>query len=116
VKGNTLPYAPEILLGTSANWQSRSGLSVGLSGTYVGRQYGDVLNTREGSLNGRTGEIPAWFILDANLYAPIPMVDGLGFNLNVKNLFDERYMVSRRPQGIRVGLPRFVTAGFELTL
>jgi Fe(3+) dicitrate transport protein len=116
VKGNTLPYAPEILLGTSANWQSRSGFSVGLSGTYVGRQYGDVLNTREGSLNGRTGEIPAWFILDANLYAPIPMVDGLGFNLNVKNLFDERYMVSRRPQGIRVGLPRFVTAGFELTL
>lgn len=116
VKGNALPYAPPVLLGTTADWKARNGMSVGLSGTYVGRQYGDVLNTREGSLNGRNGEIPAWFIIDANFRAPLKVVEGLAFNLNIKNLLDERYIVSRRPQGIRVGLPRFVTAGIELTL
>jgi len=116
VKGNTLPYAPSTMFGATADWQSRSGVTLGLSGTYVGRQFGDVLNTSEGSMNGRTGEIPAWFIVDANFRAPLSFVDGLAFSVNVKNLLDERYMVSRRPQGIRVGLPRFVTAGFELTL
>jgi Fe(3+) dicitrate transport protein len=37
----------------------------------------------------------------------------LSFHAAVKNLTDERYIVSRRPQGIRVGLPRFVTAGVD---
>ncbi len=35
---------------------------------------------------------------------------------SVKNLFDERYIASRRPQGIKVGIPRFISAGIDLTL
>jgi Fe(3+) dicitrate transport protein len=43
----------------------------------------------------------------------LPGVSGLSLSLAVKNLLDERYIVSRRPQGIRVGLPRFITAGLD---
>jgi len=36
------------------------------------------------------------------------------FNLAVKNLTNERYIASRRPQGIRVGIDRQIVAGIEL--
>jgi len=36
---------------------------------------------------------------------------GFELSLTVKNLLDQRYISSRRPQGIRVGLPRFVIGG-----
>jgi Fe(3+) dicitrate transport protein len=47
---------------------------------------------------------------------PLKVVDGLKLNASIKNITDERYIVSRRPQGIRAGLPRFFTAGIELSM
>jgi Fe(3+) dicitrate transport protein len=38
------------------------------------------------------------------------------FFLSGKNLLNERYIASRRPQGIRVGLPRLLTAGIEIRI
>ncbi len=116
VKGNTLPYAPRLMLSSTVEWIEDGKFTIGLTGNYVDSQYGDVLNTVQGSLNGRSGEIPSWHTVDANVTVPLRPVDGLRFNAGVKNIFDNRYMVSRRPQGIRVGLPRFVTAGFELAI
>lgn len=115
MNGNTLPYAPEWIVNTRLDAEIISGLRLGLDGTYIGRQFGDPLNTIEGSLNGRTGEIPAYFVLNGGLMYDLPWVEQLQFSLSVKNLFDERYIVSRRPQGIRVGLPRFVSAGIDFT-
>ena len=40
----------------------------------------------------------------------------MALSISVKYLFDERYIVSRRPQGIRVGLPRFITMGLDLEI
>jgi Fe(3+) dicitrate transport protein len=37
----------------------------------------------------------------------------LTLGLAVKNMLDERYIASRRPQGIKVGLPRFITVGID---
>jgi Fe(3+) dicitrate transport protein len=34
----------------------------------------------------------------------------------LKNLTNERYIASRRPQGIRVGLDRFTSLGIDWTL
>jgi outer membrane receptor for Fe3+-dicitrate len=40
--------------------------------------------------------------------------DGIqDLTLVIKNVTDERFITSRRPQGIRVGIPRFITAGYE---
>ena len=44
-----------------------------------------------------------------------PFYTNIGF-ISDKNLFDERYIASRRPQGIKVGIPRFLSAGIEINL
>jgi Fe(3+) dicitrate transport protein len=51
--------------------------------------------------------------VDAAVYYKLAKIDA-SFNLSAKNLTDERYVSTRRPEGIRVGLPRFITAGFEI--
>jgi Fe(3+) dicitrate transport protein len=93
--------------------ESPFGTGIRFTYTYVGNQFADELNTITPSNNGRIGEIPAYSLLDATLYHRIPKYNAQ-FNLSVKNLTDERYMATRRPEGIRVGLPRFITAGFEI--
>ena len=110
INGNTTPYAPEWLLNSSLAIESESGFSARLTYNFVGDQFGDELNSIEPSANGRTGLIPSFFTLDAVVGYEIKKAN-LGFNLSVKNLTDERYISTRRPQGIRVGLPRFITAG-----
>jgi Fe(3+) dicitrate transport protein len=116
VNGNTLPYAPGFMLSSTLEWATPNRLSIGATGTYVGQQYGDVLNTQLGSTDGRNGEIPSWHTIDAHIATPLKFVDGLKLNASMKNIFDARYIVSRRPQGIRAGLPRFFTVGFELSM
>jgi Fe(3+) dicitrate transport protein len=116
IKGNKLPYAPSFMLSSSVDWTAKDWFTIGFTGTHVGRQFGDVLNTVHGSLDGRSGEIPSWQIVDLNLSAPLKFIDGLRLNASAKNIFDTRYIVSRRPQGIRAGLPRFITAGLELSI
>jgi Fe(3+) dicitrate transport protein len=114
VKGNTLPYAPELLVNSRLDLNMPFGLYVGIDGTYISRQFGDIRNTLAGSGNGRQGQIPAYYVLNATVSYPLALIPGSSVSLAVKNLLDERYIVSRRPQGIRAGLPRFVTAGIDL--
>lgn len=113
VNGKRLPYAPELTLSTALNVESPFGTGIRFTFTYVGNQFADELNTKSPSNNGRIGEIPAYNLLDATIYHRIPKYNAQ-VNLSVKNLTDERYMATRRPEGIRVGLPRFITAGFEI--
>ncbi len=115
VKGNSVPYAPEILVSSELGLFSPFGLGLSIVGTYIGRQYGDVLNTQSGSLDGRSGSIQEHFVLDARASYDLPLFEQASVSISVKNLLDERYIVSRRPQGIRVGLPRFVTAGVDFS-
>jgi Fe(3+) dicitrate transport protein len=115
VKGNTLPYAPEYLFNGVVDLFMPAGIEAGIGATWIGRQFGDVLNTESGSLNGRQGPIASYLVLDARASWKLPAVEGLSLSIAVKNLLDERYIVSRRPQGIRVGLPRFVTAGLDFS-
>jgi Fe(3+) dicitrate transport protein len=69
----------------------------------------------EAAPHGRTGRIPAYRLLDATLLYRLP---GNHVTISVagKNLTDERYIASRRPQGIRVSTPRLLTAGLDVTL
>lgn len=113
VKGNRVPYAPELIFSGNIALSTPFNVGVSLTGTYIGKQYGDVLNLETGSLNGRQGPIDAYFVLDGRVSYSLPTLQNAVISVAVKNLFDERYIVSRRPQGIRVGLPRFVTAGID---
>ncbi|MCU0397862.1 MAG: TonB-dependent receptor [Cyclobacteriaceae bacterium] len=115
VNGNRLPYAPELTLSTALNVESSFGTGLRFTYTYVGNQFTDELNTVVPSNNGRIGQMPHYNVLDATLYHRIPRINAQ-LNLSVKNLTDERYISTRRPEGIRVGLPRFITAGFEIKL
>jgi Fe(3+) dicitrate transport protein len=89
------------------------GLGVQATATFTGMQYTDMLNTVLPSADGRIGQMPAYQLYDATLFYTIPKTK-VTFNVAVKNITNERYISSRRPQGIRVGNPRFVSAGIDV--
>ena len=128
VKGNKTPYAPELTVSSAlvAEYSKKAGIK--FIGNYIGRQYTDALNTndvnewiliendnpeftyQQATLNGRIGLMKAYFISDVSVWYNSAKT-GLEFNLSIKNIFNERYITSRRPQGIRAGMPRFISAG-----
>lgn len=115
VNGNKLPYAPEFTFTSSLDFSSAFGLGVNLSATYVGEQYTDELNKIEASPSGETGLMSSFITVDLTAsYLISDMNSSVYFA--IKNLLDERYIASRRPQGIKVGTPRLISAGIELML
>jgi Fe(3+) dicitrate transport protein len=115
IKGNKLPYSPEQFISASLDFSTPFGFGLQLSGTFIGEQFTDELNTTEASASGETGLMPSYNVVDITGRYEIESINSTVF-LSVKNLADERYIASRRPQGIKVGLPRIITAGLEVTL
>jgi Fe(3+) dicitrate transport protein len=115
VKDNKLPYAPEFTFTGSLDFSTPFGLGFNLSTTYVGEQFTDELNTIEAGPSGETGQMPSFITADMTASY---LLTGLNSSVyfSVKNLMDERYIASRRSQGIKVGIPRFISAGVELSL
>lgn len=112
VRGNFLPYAPEFLISSALDLGITKDFSIRLSATYVANQFADEVNSINPSINGRIGEIPAFTLIDLNANYFVDYINS-NVSLSIKNLFDERYISNRRPEGIRVGLPRFVTFGLN---
>lgn len=112
---NQLPYAPSIMTNVALYFKTSFGLNIRLNGNYVGDQFADDLNLLTPTADGRKGLIPGYFILDANASYNIPKIKTT-LRLSVKNLTDQRYIVSRRPTGIKVGLPMLFMAGLEFNL
>jgi len=110
VKGNRTPYAPEFNFNAGLGYESKYGFMVRFTYMYVGAQFTDALNTVAPSANGRIGKMDAYNILDASIQYKVKKINTT-FSVTAKNLTDERYIASRRPQGIRVGNPRFVMFG-----
>ena len=115
VKGNFLPYAPEYLISTALDLGFTEELTMRLSASYVANQFADEVNSINPSSNGRLGEIPAFTIIDLNINYYVDYLKS-SLSLSVKNLLDERYISNRRPEGIRVGLPRFITFGLNYSI
>lgn len=114
IVGNALPYAPKLMINSKLDVLLPIGLDFGLELVHVAEQYTDLLNSVAGSNNGRTGLIPSYTLLNAMIGYTIPGFESANLNVSVKNLTDERYIASRRPQGIRPGLSRFISAGFDV--
>lgn len=113
VKNKQLPYAPSLMVNNSIEYASAKGAGIRLSGNFVGKQFADELNTISASADGRNGLLASRYITDLSAFARLSQKQIL-FSLAVKNLTNERYIASRRPQGIRVGIDRQVVLGMEV--
>ena len=114
VKGNKLPYAPEMVFNGSLEMNYKQmGIQLGINS--VGEHFADELNTVTATNDGQIGLIPSYTIVDVTLRYTVEKINATIF-FSAKNLSDERYISSRRPQGIKVGLPRLITAGIDLRL
>lgn len=112
INGNRTPYAPNWFINSALTLRTEAGFGLRLVGNFVGEQFGDELNSVEPSADGRIGLVPGYRLFDAVFSYDVAKWNSR-FNLSIKNLTDERYIATRRPQGIRVGIPRFITAGYE---
>ncbi|MBP3193419.1 TonB-dependent receptor domain-containing protein [Natronogracilivirga saccharolytica] len=116
VKGNELPYAPEWSGFSQLSMRHETGVSGYIKATYTGEQFGDVLNRTGPTGNGREGMLDSYTVLDAGLRYQLPFDYDSSVSVTIRNLTDERYISSRRPQGIRMGLPRMITFGIDLKI
>ncbi|MBX2926596.1 MAG: TonB-dependent receptor [Saprospiraceae bacterium] len=112
INGNRTPYAPDWLYSAALQYAAPFGLQARFTLNGQSAQFTDELNTETPSANGETGRIDARFTLDGSLSYALPG-GKWSFQAGVKNLTDERFIATRRPQGIRVNVPRFLSAGVE---
>jgi len=108
--GNRITYVPEWVANLALEYSIGS-LRTALSLHHTGKQFTDVLNTKEIAENTSgffTGQIDSFTLLDFN--AVYEVNRHLSLNASVKNLTDERYIASLR-QGIYVGPERSFEAG-----
>ncbi len=112
VKGFRTPYAPEWLVNSAVTVETEMGFGGRLTLNHVGQQFTDQINSIEPRFDGRTGLMPSFTTIDATLMYDVKKWNSR-FNVSIKNLTNERFIASRRPEGIRMGLPRFITAGYE---
>jgi Fe(3+) dicitrate transport protein len=113
INGNRTPYAPKYTVTSALSALTAFGLGAQATATFTGMQYTDMLNTVLPSADGRIGQLPAYQLFDATVFYTIPKTK-VTFNMALKNITNERYISSRRPQGIRVGNPRFISAGIDV--
>jgi Fe(3+) dicitrate transport protein len=113
IKGNTTPYAPEWYASGSLYLNTPFHLQLSLQLHHTGTQFTDQLNTTKPTADGRIGKIQEYQTIDVGVKYRMEK-QGLSVRASVKNMTDERYITSRRPQGIRVGLPRMVFVGLDL--
>lgn len=113
VRGNRLPYSPRLTSNTSLTLDHPSGVVVRFNASTASRQFTDNFETLAGSANGRSGAVPAYRVFDVSTRVMLPGMGGLELTSNVKNIFDNYYIASRRPEGIKPGLPRLVSLGLS---
>jgi Fe(3+) dicitrate transport protein len=102
--GDELPYLPQGQLTANA------GLTAAQWSLYLTASWMDAMRTRAGQGAIPEGEgTDARFVLD--LGGRWQAFERVSFYAHLRNLSDESYVVSRRPYGLRGGLPRTLLAG-----
>jgi Fe(3+) dicitrate transport protein len=114
VRHHKLPYAPSLVMNQYLGVSLKNGFGVHVYGYYSSKQFSDELNTVIPYAHGLTGVIESRYSLDGTLQYTFTN-QKIALFTSCKNLTNERYIASRRPQGIKVGLPRFISAGINVT-
>lgn len=112
IKGNRTPYAPTYLQSATLSYLWSGLFGVNLHALFTSEQFGDELNITTPSPDGRIGRIDGFRVLDVNAFYQVQRIP-IRIGFSVKNVTDERYIVTRRPQGIRLGLPRYFSGSLE---
>ncbi len=110
--GNEIPYIPE--------WKLAAGIGVSgekwevrLDASYMGSTWGSGFNDDANLTPSiRDGKIPALLLFD--LTADYQVNDNFKLLAGVLNVFDEREIVSRIPEGPRANAPRMIFGGIEV--
>ncbi|MCF6288186.1 MAG: TonB-dependent receptor [Proteobacteria bacterium] len=115
-QGNKIPYIPDLTfsLGTSLEAER---WGVFLSGNYVSDTYTSASNVVEqvngnGVADARFGKTDSYFVLDFSTQYHIN--DKVKVFAGIQNLLDDKYIVSRQPDGVRGGMPRFLYTGIAI--
>jgi len=112
IRNNRLPYAPRWMYSAAIQYAAPFGLQGRVAVNGQSAQFTDELNTVVPSADGETGLIEGRFTMDGSLSYTLPK-GKWSFLVSAKNLTNERFIATRRPQGIRVNVPRFLSVGVE---
>ena len=107
-RGDEIPYVPRHQLNLAAGLEHRRG-GGNASMTYVAK-------TREQAGGGPIDEAlhtDAQLLFDVSVHARL--LENVVLYANVRNLFDERYIVGRRPYGARPSPPRTMQVGLKVS-
>jgi Fe(3+) dicitrate transport protein len=115
VRGYQVPYSPRVMINSAISYSPDKGIGFKLATNYISSQFSDELNSIIPNANGRSGKIGSRVITDFNLFYQVPKRK-ISAYIAAKNIGNVRYISTRRPEGIRVGLPRLITAGLEISL
>ncbi|BCX48568.1 TonB-dependent receptor [Haloferula helveola] len=111
-RGADIPYVPEWKLAAGIGYIAAC-WGVNLDANFTSHTYGTALNSPVPVTSARQGKVDALLTVDLSGYYEIndnwKLVGGL------HNLFDERAVVTRLPEGPRTNLPRTWFAGVEAT-
>ncbi|MCA1589061.1 MAG: TonB-dependent receptor plug domain-containing protein, partial [Acidobacteria bacterium] len=109
---NRLPYVPKQTMATSFGYSHPAGFDGFIENVFVGRQFGDDLNSVNPEPNGQTGAIPAQTYWNATANYRIERWRTTLF-LTAKNIFDRTSIVDRS-RGILPSGPRLIQVGTKL--
>lgn len=113
--GNFLPYVPRDAYTLSAGYSIATGYYARLEYQYVGKQFSDLQNTKDESVNGSNGVIPAYGLVNSSFGFKHPEQKWSLF-VNGKNLQDREYVSGRLPIGIQPGPFRQINFGISFEL
>ena len=110
--GNAIPYTPEWKIATGIG-ASYGDYALNVDAYYTSSTWGTGYNgdPRPGTPTIRDGKIPALFLVD--LTGSYQVNDNIRLLAGVHNLFDQRKLTSRIPEGPRANAPRMIFAGIE---
>ncbi len=114
-QGKLLPYAPEGTFSGTFDVDAPFGLGAGFAASWTGGFYTDEANTEAADATGRVGRVDGYVTLDANARFR-EATTGLGASVAIKNLLDQPFLISRRPEGIWTSGFRQVIVGVSWQL
>jgi Fe(3+) dicitrate transport protein len=112
VAGARIPYIPEFQGSFGIGFHAEK-WGANLDATYIGESFGTALeDTAAAGTSSRNGAVGDGFTVDLSTYYQwnenVKLISGLS------NMFDDRFISSRLPEGARANPGRTIYAGFEV--